>query len=198
MEPLIIWTALILALPFVNSEPKTSVILLDNESAQNAIDITTQKGKVSIETPFMATTLKSLDQLPSQPHKVDAALIQEKYASELNSLPSKPVSMLFYFEQGTADLTAESKNQVQQLIEIISLRSPASIDIIGHSDRAGDAEKNYQLALQRAYSVETFLKEKQVTMDRISVVSHGEEDPIVMTEDGISEPKNRRVEVIVR
>lgn len=198
MEPLIIWTALIFSLPFLQTEPKTSVILLDNESVHNAIDITTQKGRVSIDTPYMATTLTSLEQLPSTPSKVDTALVLEKYASELNSLPTKPVSMLFYFEQGTADLTAESKNQVQQLVEVIAERTPASIDIIGHSDRAGDADKNYQLALQRAHSVESFLKEKEVMMDRVSVISHGEEDPIIVTEDGVSEPKNRRVEVIVR
>ena len=106
--------------------------------------------------------------------------------------------MLFHFEPGTADLTESSKNQVNDLIQLISSHEPAAVDIIGHSDRAGDADKNYLLALERAKTVEQYLLEHNVKLDRSSVTSYGENDPIVLTEDGVSEPQNRRVEVIVR
>jgi len=198
MEPLLIWTALILSLPFLTHEPKTTVILLDNESSHNAVVVKTDVGSVIVDQPYSYTTLAAQDKQPSSIEKADPEDIREKYAQQLNILPTKPVSMLFHFEPGTADLTESSKNQVNELIQLISSREPAAIDIIGHSDRAGDADKNYLLALERAKTVEQYLLERNVKLDRSSVTSYGENDPIIPTEDGVSEPQNRRVEVIVR
>ena len=198
MEPLFIWSALILSLPLLTSQPTTTAILLDNNSTHNAIDVATQLGKVTIDQPYYATTLSAVDKKPSEIEKLDSSAVNEKYAAVLGNLPAKEVSTLFYFEPGTSEIAQSSKNQVEDLIKTISLYEPASIDIIGHSDRAGDADKNYELALQRAHAVEIFLMDHNVTLERINVVSYGENDPIVQTEDGVSEPQNRRVEVIVR
>ncbi|MDD5051173.1 MAG: OmpA family protein [Sulfuricurvum sp.] len=198
MEPLFIWTVFILSLPFLSSEPKTTVVLLDNDSAHNAIDVSTQAGKITIDKPYDYTTLNSLNAKPSEIKQTDADAIREKYSDVLNALPTKAVSMLFYFEPGTADITQASKDQIEELINTIKEHQPASIDIIGHSDRAGDADKNYVLALERAKTVENFLIERKVDIERRTVLSYGENDPIVPTEDGVSEPLNRRVEVTVR
>ncbi len=198
MEPLLIWAGFILALPLLTHEPKTTVILLDNESSHNAVVVKTDAGSVVVDQPYTYTTLVDKDKKPSLVEKADPAAIHEKYAQQLTILPTKSISMLFHFEEGTADLTESSKNQVDELIRLISSRDPAAIDIIGHSDRAGDADKNYQLALERARMVEKYLLERNVTLERSSVTSYGENDPIIPTEDGVSEPQNRRVEVIVR
>jgi outer membrane protein OmpA-like peptidoglycan-associated protein len=198
MAPLLIWSALILSLPFITSTPKTTVVLLENDAVHNAVDVTTRAGSVVIDQPYYYTTLISSDMQPAVVEKADPEMIRQKYATVLSALPPKAVSMLFYFEPGAAEITQESKDQVETLITLIEAREPASIDIIGHTDRAGDADKNYELALERAHTVEKFLLERNVTLERSSVTSHGENDPIVPTEDGVSEPKNRRVEVIVR
>ena len=198
MEPFFIWSALILSLPFINEKPETTVILLDNNSSHNAIDVTTHSGMVTIDQPYYTTTLSAMDKKPSEIEKIDPSTVNEKYTEVLASLPSKAVSILFYFEPGTSEIVQSSKDQVTELIKTVSLYEPASIDIIGHSDRAGDADKNYELALERAHTVEKYLIDNKVNIERISVVSYGENDPIVPTEDGVTEAQNRRVEVIVR
>jgi len=198
MEPLLIWTAFILSLPFLTHEPKTTVILLDNESSHNAVVVTTNAGSVIVDQPYSYTTLVAQDKKPSSLEKANPETIREKYAQQLTMLPTKPVSMLFHFEQGTADLTESSKNQVDELIRLIASHEPAAVDIIGHSDRAGDADKNYLLALERAKTVEKYLLERKVSLDHSSVTSYGENDNLIPTDDGVSEPQNRRVEVIVR
>lgn len=198
MEPFLIWSALILSLPFIASEPSTTVVLLENNASHNAIDVSTQSGKVTIDQPYYATTLSAPDKKPSDIEKLDPESVNKKYAELLENLPNKATSMLFYFEPGTAEIAQSSKDQVEVLIKTITLYEPASIDIIGHSDRDGDADKNYELALERAHAVEKFLSSHNVNMERISVVSYGESDPIIPTEDGVAEPLNRRVEVIVR
>jgi len=198
MEPFFIWTAIILALPFLSPDPKTSVILLENNSSHNAVDVSTKGGKVGIDQPYYFTTLESSDKVPSAVEKGDPEAILKRYADVLNALPSKAESILFYFEPGTAEITLTSKAQIDSLLQLIVSKEPAAIDIIGHSDRSGDADKNYELALQRAYTVEKFIREHNVPTERISIASYGENDPLIPTEDGISEPRNRRVEVIVR
>lgn len=198
MEAFVIWSALILALPFITSEPKTTVILLENAGAHNAIDVTTKAGSVSIDQPYNYTTLSTPEKKPSAVEKADPAKINERYGTLVEALGSKAVSILFYFEPGTAQLTQASKDQVGEVIRVIRTKEPAAVDIIGHSDRAGDADKNYILALDRAKEVKKFLLDQNVTLEHTSVTSHGEDDPIIQTPDGVEEPQNRRVEVIVR
>lgn len=198
MEAFLAWSAFILALPFLTSHPETKVILLDNNSTHNAIDVSTDAGKVTIDQPYYSTTLRDSKQEPKRIEKVDPAIIVEKYGDVLNALPPKPHSFLFYFDAGTSEISQSSKEQSDEVIRILSLYAPASIEIIGHSDREGDAQKNYELALERARVVEAFLRDKKVDLERLNVVSHGENDPIVPTADGVAEPQNRRVEVFVR
>jgi outer membrane protein OmpA-like peptidoglycan-associated protein len=42
------------------------------------------------------------------------------------------------------------------------------------------------------------LIENGVAADKIEMSSHGEENLLIKTRDNVSEPKNRRVEIIVR
>ncbi|MBN2870224.1 MAG: OmpA family protein, partial [Campylobacterales bacterium] len=114
------------------------------------------------------------------------------------ALPLSPVSVLFYFEEGTASLTPESQAQTASLVELIQSREPCVVDIIGHTDTQGNAEGNDRLGLERAQMVKSFLEERQIQMKEVSVTSHGEGDLLVPTGDGVDEPRNRRVEVIVR
>jgi len=198
MGVLFIWTGIILLLPFISPEHKTTVILLDNNSTHNAVVVATNTGNVTIDKPYHYTTLANADKQPASVEQGDQNAIQKRYADQLNMLPTKPVSMLFYFEFGTAKLTESSKNQIGELIRLIKHREPVAVDIIGHSDSVGDVSKNYLLGLERAEAVKKYLIENNVTLERSSVASYGKNDPLIPTKDGVSEPKNRRVEVIVR
>lgn len=198
MEPFLIWTAIILALPFITVKPQTTIVLWDNNTTHNAINVTTSKGSLSIDKPYYYTTLSTPDKRPADVEKADRSKIDEKFGLLVNALPVKAVSLLFYFEPTTSELTQASKDQIRELVRVIETHEPAAIDIIGHTDRAGESDKNYELALNRAKEVEKFLMDQHVVLSRCNVVSHGEDDPVIVTEDGVSESQNRRVEVIVR
>ena len=58
--------------------------------------------------------------------------------------------------------------------------------------------KDHWELLLRARAVEKILRASNLEIDKIDISSHGENDPIKKTPDGVSEPLNRRVEVIVR
>lgn len=198
MTPFLIYAGVLLALPFILSHPKSTVTLLDNNTTHNGITVTTEAGTANLDTPYTQTSITAPDVKPETVKRVDEAEIRKKYAQTLDALPLLPVTLLFYFEEGSVQLTSESKAQTAALIDLIKAREPCIIDIIGHTDTEGTAEANDDLALKRAQMVKSFLAEQNVEMKEVSVASYGEGDLLIPTGDGVAEPRNRRVEVSVR
>ncbi|MCH7795050.1 MAG: OmpA family protein [Proteobacteria bacterium] len=69
--------------------------------------------------------------------------------------------------------------------------------ITGHADRSGAEDYNLQLSLRRADAVRSALISRGVKEGGISVAGRGEAEPAVQTADGVREPANRRVEIIL-
>lgn len=198
MTPFFIYTAVILSLPFFASSSKTTVILVDNNKTLSAVDVKTDAGKVTLDESYTVTSVSKAASQPEPVTKIDEATVHQKYKILFDALPHKPVSMLFYFEEGTSQLVPESMSQIPALIELIQSEEPCIVDIIGHSDTKGTVENNYELGLKRAEALKTFLENNQVSMKQLTLQSYGENDLLIPTEDEVSEPKNRRVEVRVR
>jgi outer membrane protein OmpA-like peptidoglycan-associated protein len=72
------------------------------------------------------------------------------------------------------------------------------VAIVGHTDTLGDAAANVALGLKRASSVQRLLVDAGLDASIVDVTSHGESDPVVKTPNNIAEPRNRRVEIVVR
>ena len=70
--------------------------------------------------------------------------------------------------------------------------------MIGHADRVGTDKANDALGLKRAERVRKILIQRGVPAERIVAASRGEREPLVQTADGVTEPRNRRVEISVR
>lgn len=185
-------------MPFIFSGQKTTVILLDNNKSTNGITVTTQGGSVDIDTPNTQTVLSSQEAKPAPHSSVAVEVIEKKYAEAFKALPPHPVSLTFYFENNSVELTPESKAQTQLLIELIKTREPCIVDIIGHTDTKASVESNDELGLERAKMVKSFLEEQHIQLSEVHVESYGESNLLVPTADGVDEPRNRRVEVLVR
>jgi outer membrane protein OmpA-like peptidoglycan-associated protein len=68
----------------------------------------------------------------------------------------------------------------------------------GYADRSGTPAYNQRLGQRRAESVAAELVRDGVPRTAIDVQSFGESHPLVATADGVREPQNRRVEIIIR
>ena len=108
------------------------------------------------------------------------------------------MTFLLYFKSGGAVLTAESEAMLTEIQAVIKTRDSNDISVVGHTDRVGAADVNAALSLKRAETVADWLVNGGVNRDIIEITSHGEENPVIPTEDNVAEPKNRRVEVTVR
>src|SRR5262249_35484269 len=102
------------------------------------------------------------------------------------------------FDQGKDTLNAESIAMIPAILDAIRQRSSTAISVTGHADTVDTPDRNYRIALSRAQGVAKILQDKGVNPSDLFVASHGDADLLVKTLRGVDEPRNRRVEVIVR
>jgi len=130
--------------------------------------------------------------------RVDEAKIREEFASTLDALPGTPASFTLYFLEGKDELTDESKAQLENVFAELKRRPLPDIVVIGHTDSVGSLEFNDQLSRARADRMREMLIQMGLPADRIQAAGRGKREPLVPTDDNVSEPRNRRVEINVR
>ena len=175
------------------------VVLLPDPDGQAGKIVVENKGGTQLLTePRHATEIKAADASPTAPVTLKQEEVLRVFGEALSALPEPPVRFLLYFTSGTTELTAESQGQIPEILAAIEARKSKDISIVGHADRVGSREKNYKLGLERAVSIKNIFVSKGTDPSGIEVASHGEDNPLVETKDDVAEPRNRRVEVIVR
>ncbi|SHJ38065.1 OmpA-OmpF porin, OOP family [Ruegeria lacuscaerulensis ITI-1157] len=98
------------------------------------------------------------------------------------------------FEPGSATVSADSRDSLNQIAEILRECGPIRMEIQGHTDSQGREEMNQQLSQARAQSILNELRARRVPTSSFSAVGYGETQPIADngTEEGREE--NRRIE----
>jgi outer membrane protein OmpA-like peptidoglycan-associated protein len=104
---------------------------------------------------------------------------------------------LVFFDWSKADLT----DRARQIIgEAAAARGQGvtRIEVNGFTDRSGPASYNMGLSQRRANAVAAELVRRGVPRNEIVTRGFGEENNLVPTADGVREPQNRRVEIILK
>lgn len=104
---------------------------------------------------------------------------------------------ILYFPFDKASLGESAKAALKQMVHDVLAAGNAVVTINGHADRAGTEPYNLSLSERRAKFVLKALKAAGVPEKRLKYFAFGESDPAVPTEDGVKEPKNRRVEIFI-
>jgi OOP family OmpA-OmpF porin len=87
---------------------------------------------------------------------------------------------------------------LEALFAEVAKRQAVEVQVTGHTDRVGSDADNDRLSLQRAEAVRTMLIQRGINSNFLRAVGRGEREPLIPTPDEQAEPRNRRVEVIVR
>jgi outer membrane protein OmpA-like peptidoglycan-associated protein len=133
-----------------------------------------------------------------QPVTYDAARAKREFSPVVAALPARPATFLLYFLEGNDELTPQSEREFELIFAEIAARPYPEILVIGHTDAVGNAQFNDQLSRLRAQRVRDDLVKRGTSADRIEVSARGKREPLVPTSQGVSEPRNRRVEINVR
>ena len=113
--------------------------------------------------------------------------------------PSSPAPKQFavFFGVDSAQLDNRASATVGEAYAAYQAEFSARISASGYTDRAGSEEYNMALSMRRANAVKEALVQRGVPASSIVAVARGENDPMVVTADQVSEAKNRRVVVAV-
>lgn len=190
-------TGLMLTLAMLSACSTSRVVLLEGDK-HNAVILNSAAGKIVLDqTNTYADLPSDSAQLPVI-KQFSSEELQSRYGELIANAPKAPISFLLYCNPGSTTLTDASKRKLAEIRKHIKERMPCDINIIGHTDRSGSADYNYRLSLQRAKAVLNWLAQQQDLDFTPFVESYGEEDPLIKTADGVAEPRNRRVELLIR
>ena len=103
-----------------------------------------------------------------------------------------------FFATGSAKLLPKSFKSLNEVAAIMAADKTLMLDIDGHTDSQGEAEKNHTLSHNRASAVQAYLVNKGVDESKMTSVGHGEEMPIADNKTAAGRSKNRRVEMKAR
>lgn len=100
------------------------------------------------------------------------------------------------FKTGSSALTKEAEKVLDKVFIMLSANPQIAIEIRGHTDSAGNYSKNLKLSLVRAEAVKTYLRQKGVEGNRMTVRGMGSTVPVAFNETAEGRRQNRRVEFI--
>jgi outer membrane protein OmpA-like peptidoglycan-associated protein len=136
-----------------------------------------------------------------------SVLVGLRYA--FNAAPPPPVvapaaapaparTFLVFFDFDRADLTDRARAIIAEAAQNAQRAGTTRIEIAGHADRAGTPQYNQRLSERRANAVAAELERRGIARSAMTVQAFGESRPLVPTADGVREPQNRRVEIVLR
>jgi len=111
--------------------------------------------------------------------------------------PPVPENFLVFFDFDRADVRADAQKTIVQAADYAKTSGKARITTTGHADTSGAAAYNLALSERRARAVKASLMEMGFGDDEVAVSFKGESEPLVQTGDGVREPQNRRVEIVM-
>jgi hypothetical protein len=112
--------------------------------------------------------------------------------------PPPPVrNFLVFFDFDRSNLTPRAMDIVKEAANVAKSGQNARVTCTGHTDTAGPANYNMALSLRRANTVKEALVREGVPATSILVIGKGETALLVATKDGVREPQNRRVEIVI-
>lgn len=105
---------------------------------------------------------------------------------------------LVFFDWDRAGLTDRARQIVAEAANASTRIQVTRIEVAGHADRSGPDRYNLALSIRRARAVADELVRQGVPRGSITTQGFGERRPLVQTADGVREPHNRRVEIVLR
>ncbi len=118
--------------------------------------------------------------------------------------PAPPVqagpvrTYLVFFDWDRSDLTGRARQIISQAAQASTRVQTTRIEVNGYTDLSGTARYNQALSVRRANAVAAELVRDGVPRQEIVTRGFGESNPLVPTAQGVREPQNRRVEIILR
>lgn len=184
---------------FWELEPGEELVVALPGADKDAGSIVFRQGEreALIDQPFAAARIRADGTVEFA--SLHAGVVSREFGAALSALPPRPAVFVLYFSEAKNRFTEGSLARLDEVFAAIEKRPAPEISIIGHTDTTGSASLNDKLSLARAKRARDELVRRGIPAERIvDVAGRGEREPLIPTTDGVSEPRNRRVEIGVR
>ena len=179
--------------------PSIFVLLPDDRGQTGIVMVANPAGTRELVAPYTALRVPNNATVPIGPQPIDPLTVRQLFGAALDALPAGELAFNLYFTLGATNLAPESEAMLPALLQAVRDRRSTLITVTGHTDTTGTSrEANFHLGLQRAAAVAGRLRAIGVDSQSLIVRSHGQDDLLVPTPANTPQPRNRRVEVIVR
>ncbi|HDR9108035.1 TPA: OmpA family protein [Burkholderia vietnamiensis] len=115
-------------------------------------------------------------------------------ASEQGVLDQTLANRTIEFETGSATLTPQGKQILDQMAAALAKMQNRTVDIIGHTDNSGNRTSNIALSQARADAVKGYLITKGIQPQQMTTTGVGPDQPIAPNDTADGRARNRRIE----
>jgi outer membrane protein OmpA-like peptidoglycan-associated protein len=106
-------------------------------------------------------------------------------------------TFIVFFDFDRSNITAEGQKTINDAVAAAKAGNSTRITLTGHTDRSGSESYNQALSIRRGEAVKAAMIRAGIPANAIVVVGRGESQNLVPTADGVREPQNRRVEIVI-
>jgi outer membrane protein OmpA-like peptidoglycan-associated protein len=171
------------------------ILLPGHDGRATAVVVRQGNREVKLDQPYAATQLARADPWT---YRATDAEVRATFGEALAAQPSRAAHYTLYFAENSSALTEDSKAVFERMLADLKQRPVADVVVVGHTDSVGTDAFNDDLALRRAESIRQVLVDRGLAPADVVAVGRGKRELLVPTADGVAEPRNRRVEIVVR
>ncbi|MFO0378259.1 MAG: OmpA family protein, partial [Cyclobacteriaceae bacterium] len=147
---------------------------------------------ITVEAPRYVSVLENLDI-----HTLQMKVLEMNFRLQPVEVGTTVNLKNVLFDQGTTTFLTESYPELDLVADFMKNNSRVVIELAGHTDNRGNADKNKQLSKDRVEKVKQYLVSKGISARRISGKGFGGEKPIASEDTEEARKLNRRVEFTI-
>jgi len=102
------------------------------------------------------------------------------------------------FDTGSAQLSGNAQATFAKIASTLTSYDKTVIHVVGHTDTVGSTAFNQNLSNQRAAAVGSYMASQGLPANRIREEGRGERELLIRTADNVAEPRNRRVDIVIK
>lgn len=134
------------------------------------------------------------EQVVEEPVMQVEEIVIEEHKDSVLELPT----LYFLFEVSSVKNVDDMINASKLAREYLSENPNKTLYITGHTCNLDRTGKNYQVGMDRALAIKSYMVSKGIPEDRIITISKGSDEPVGDNTTRAGRMQNRRVEMIAR
>jgi outer membrane protein OmpA-like peptidoglycan-associated protein len=186
------------AVPGLDLTAEYRFMALIGDRSYSGVDGAGAPASIKLGNDYNHTLLIGVRYAFGAPAEAPAAAPAAAAAPMAAPAPAPARSYLVFFDWDKATLTTRARQIIHEAAEGSTHVQYTQIAVNGYTDTSGSPKYNMGLSIRRADAVAAELVRDGVPKNAISIHGFGETHLLVPTGDGVREPQNRRVEIIIK